>query len=216
MGNKLQRPKGKENDIVVSTRVRLARNLNDYPFPGRLTPSNEREIVDKVAAAMAASPIGNGLRLIELTPLGEVDRHVLMERHLISQELADGKGIRAVLLSQDEGISIMINEEDHLRIQVIGSGLCLDECLKQAIEIDDILDHSLRYAFDDNLGYLTKCPTNLGTGMRASVMLHLPALTQRAPSGALPQTQESSDLWSGACSVKAAKPREPCTRFPIR
>jgi len=182
MDKKLRRPKGKEGDIVVSTRVRLARNLSDYPFPGRLTPSNEREIVDKVASAMVSSPVGNSLKLIELTPLSEVERHALMERHLISQELADGKGIRAVLLSQDEGISIMINEEDHIRIQIIGSGLCLDECLKQAIEIDDILDHSLRYAYDENLGYLTKCPTNLGTGMRASVMLHLPALTQ---SGAI-------------------------------
>jgi protein arginine kinase len=182
MDKKWKAISGKESDIVVSTRVRLARNLADYPFPGRLTPAKEREVVDAVAAVMASSPIGNSLKLVEINPLSETERRAMMERHLISQELVDGKGTRAVLLSEEAGISIMINEEDHLRIQVLGSGLCLNECLKRAIEIDDILDRSLRYAFDENLGYLTKCPTNLGTGIRASVMLHLPALTQ---SGAI-------------------------------
>jgi protein arginine kinase len=152
------------------------------PFPGRLTPSQERDIVDKVASVLASSPIGKSFKLIDLSAMSDTDRRALMERHLISQEHAEGKGIRSVHLSEDENISIMINEEDHLRIQIIGAGLCLDECLKRAIEVDDILDHSLAYAFDENLGYLTKCPTNLGTGMRASVMLHLPALTQ---SGAI-------------------------------
>lgn len=178
MNKKWYRLKGNEGDIVVSTRVRLARNLKEYPFPGRLTPTMEREIADRVAAAMAASPIGNSFKLLDLATLSDNERLALMEQHLISQELADGKGIRSVLLSDDESISIMINEEDHLRIQVLGTGLCLDDCLKRAIEIDDLLDHTLHYAYDENLGYLTKCPTNLGTGMRASVMLHLPALTQ--------------------------------------
>ena len=182
MIKKWYRLKGNEGDIVVSTRVRLARNLKDYPFPGRMTPAMEREIIDKVAAAMAASPIGNTFKLIDLTSLGETERRALMEQHLISQEHAEGKGVRSVLLSDDESVSIMINEEDHLRIQVLGPGLCLDECMKRAIGIDDLLDKTLHYAYDENLGYLTKCPTNLGTGMRASVMLHLPALTQ---SGAI-------------------------------
>ncbi len=169
---------GKEGDIVLSTRVRLARNLSDFPFPGNLTPEKQREVVDVVASAMASSDVGNDFKLIDMTTLTELERLQLVEKHLISRDLATGDGVRAVLLSTDESVSIMINEEDHLRIQVLGTGLCLDDCLKKAMRIDDALDRTLKYAFDEKLGYLTKCPTNLGTGMRASAMLHLPALTQ--------------------------------------
>ena len=182
MNKKWYMRKGKEGDIVLSTRVRLARNLRDYPFPGKMTPAQEREVVDAIAKALASSKAGNDFQLIEISALPDLERRTLMEKHLISNDLAEGKGVRAVLLSNDESVSIMINEEDHLRIQVLGSGLCLEECLKKAIEIDDALDSALRYAFDETLGYLTKCPTNLGTGIRASVMLHLPALTK---SGAI-------------------------------
>ena len=170
--------KGKEGDIALSTRVRLARNLIDYPFPGSLTPEKQREVVDVVAAAIASSDIGDEFRLIDMTTLSELERLQLVEKHLISNDLVTGNGVRAVLLSKDESVSIMINEEDHLRIQVLGTGLCLNDCLKRAMDIDDVLDHALNFAFDEKLGYLTKCPTNLGTGMRASAMLHLPALTQ--------------------------------------
>ena len=182
MNKKWYMRKGKEGDIVLSTRVRLARNLRDYPFPGKMTPAQEREVVDAIAKALASSKAGNDFQLIEISALPDLERRTLMEKHLISNDLAEGKGVRAVLLSNDESVSIMINEEDHLRIQVLGSGLCLEECLKKAIEIDDALDSALRYAFDETLGYLTKCPTNLWTGIRASVMLHLPALTK---SGAI-------------------------------
>lgn len=173
---------GNERDIVISTRVRFARNLVDYPFPGRLNQDQEREIINKVADAMSKSYLGDRLRLIDMTTIDSTERSAMMEKHLISQEFASGTGVRSVLLSDDESISIMINEEDHLRIQIIGVGLCLDECLKQAIGVDNILGTSLAYAFDEKLGHLTKCPTNLGTGIRTSVMLHLPALTQ---SGAI-------------------------------
>jgi len=182
MNKKWYKRKGKEGDIVLSTRVRLARNLRDYPFPGKMTPTQEREVVDAIAKAMASSPSGNDFQLIEISSLPDLERRTLMEKHLISNDLAEGKGVRAMLLSSDESVSIMINEEDHLRVQVLGAGLCLEECLKKAIEIDDALDSNLKYAFDETLGYLTKCPTNLGTGIRASVMLHLPALTK---SGAI-------------------------------
>ncbi len=173
---------GPEGDVVVSTRVRFARNLRDYPFPGRMKPEQEREVIDKVAAALAASSIGGGFRLVEMSAADEVARRAMVERHVISPELAAGKNAGAVLLNEDESVAVMINEEDHLRIQVMGAGLCLDECLKRAAEVDGIFDRALKYAFNEKLGYLTKCPTNLGTGMRASVMLHLPALTE---SGAI-------------------------------
>lgn len=178
MSNMWYMRNGKEGDIVLSTRVRLARNLSDFPFPGNLSPDKQREVVDVVAAAMASSNIGDDFRLVDMTTLSEMERLQLVEKHLISHDLATADGVRAVLLSNDESVSIMINEEDHLRIQVLGAGLYLNDCLKRAMEIDDALERTLKYAFDEKLGYLTKCPTNLGTGMRASTMLHLPALTQ--------------------------------------
>ena len=108
---------GKEGDIVLSTRVRLARNLSDFPFPGNLTPEKQREVVDVVASAMASRDVGNDFKLIDMTTLTELERLQLVEKHLISRDLATGDGVRAVLLSTDESVSIMINEEDHLRIR---------------------------------------------------------------------------------------------------
>ena len=182
MKNKWYEKKGPEGDVVISTRVRFARNLADFPFPGNLTGEKQREIVDICARVLSSSEIGDDFQLVEIEQIPKLERQSMVERHLISLELANGEGCRATLLNRDESISIMVNEEDHLRIQVMGTGLCLEETLQKAVRLDGVFDSVLKYAFDENLGYLTKCPTNLGAGMRASVMLHLPALTE---SGAI-------------------------------
>ena len=162
---------GDWGDIVVSSRVRLARNLSDYPFPARLSASGAGEILEKVSGCLQ----NEDLRFLDLSTLNPDQRGALVERHLISPELAGKGGSCGVCISEDEHISVMINEEDHLRIQVLGSGLCLNSCLETASALDDRLEQQLPYAWDERLGYLTHCPTNLGTGLRASVMLHLPA-----------------------------------------
>lgn len=163
--------------MVVSTRIRLARNMMGYPFPDRMTLEQIAEV--KQAVRDAVAQIG-GLELayIELSDCKERDVLAMVERHLISYEFAK-KGTGALLLSPDERISIMICEEDHLRIQVLSAGLDLEEAYKLADLVETALDERLHFAFDERLGYLTQCPTNLGTGMRASLMLHLPALQER-------------------------------------
>ncbi len=163
----------KQPDIVISSRIRLARNLIDYPFHSRLDRARARELLNNVSGILADT----GFKIIDLTQITKREASALVERHLISPEIIEGDSPRGVALSEDESVSIMINEEDHLRIQVIGTGLCLEDCLEKAFAADDTLEKSLHFAFDEKLGYLTHCPTNLGTGMRASIMLHLPAFT---------------------------------------
>ncbi len=175
--NKWYESVGEMGDIVISSRIRLARNLANYPFPARLTASAAKDILDRVSEYITGSAGGNEFELIDLSGADSVISGSLVERHLISPELATKGGNRGVVLSKDESVSVMINEEDHLRIQVLGSGLCLNECMKKADMLDDLLEGHFSYAWDDRLGYLTHCPTNLGTGLRASVMLHLPAHT---------------------------------------
>lgn len=173
------------NDVVISTRVRLARNLKDYPFPCRLSTQDKEKIIEKVKSAIenSNSPISKDfsfIRMSELTPQQGVS---LVERRLVSPEFISESQGRALLLSKDESISIMINEEDHIRLQVINNGLSLENTYDIADKLDTLLDENLDFAFDDKLGYLTQCPTNLGTGMRASVMLHLPALEKSRAIG---------------------------------
>lgn len=167
---------GAEGDICVSTRVRFARNLSRFPFPAKMTDEQARTLIDETSRALAASRIGGDFRLIDMEQASATERSTLVERHLISPDLANGSRPRAVLVSSDESVSVMINEEDHLRIQVLEAGLAPEKALERAKAIDDVFDAALGYAFDEKLGYLTSCPTNLGTGMRVSVMLHLPAL----------------------------------------
>lgn len=167
---------GGEGDICVSTRVRFARNLSRFPFPAKMTDEQARTLIDETSRALAASKIGGDFRLIDMEQASATERSALVERHMISPDLANGSRPRAVLVSSDESVSVMINEEDHLRIQVLEAGLAPDKALAKAKAIDDVFDAALGYAFDEKLGYLTSCPTNLGTGMRVSVMLHLPAL----------------------------------------
>jgi protein arginine kinase len=176
--NKWYEDGGIMDDIVISSRIRLARNLAEYPFPARLTASAAKDILDKVSGFLTEGEREKEFELIDLSKTDGIRTGSLVERHLISPELAVKGGSRGVVLSKDESISIMINEEDHLRLQVLGSGLCLSQCMEKADKLDDLLEGNFSYAWDDNLGYLTHCPTNLGTGLRASVMLHLPAHTE--------------------------------------
>ena len=165
------------DDIVISTRVRLARNIADYPFPGHMTAAQQKEVLNTVSSAVKECD-KEGFTLTELKGMDDVGLASMVERHLISPEMAVSESVRGVLMSPDKKISVMINEEDHVRIQAIQPGFRLEECMAEAGRIDDLLDSSVACAFDEKWGYLTHCPTNLGTGLRASVMLHLPALTE--------------------------------------
>ncbi|GAB4140673.1 protein arginine kinase [Thermopirellula anaerolimosa] len=170
------RGEGPECDIVMSSRIRLARNLADFPFVRLAGETERRQITERVEAALADSPFSGELLPVRVDALSELDRHFLVERQLISREFGEGRGARVVFIDRQERFSIMVNEEDHLRIQVMRSGLDLEPAWKLINELDDYLERHLTYAFDEQFGYLTACPTNVGTGMRVSVMLHLPAV----------------------------------------
>lgn len=167
---------GEQSDIVVSTRIRLARNLSDYPFPNKLNTKNRTELNNIIKKAVEGDNRW-GLKYIEMKTLTRFEAASMAERHIISPEFASDADGRAMLISPEEDISIMLNEEDHIRIQVMKSGFALEESYRIADKIDDAMNEKFNFAFDSRIGYLTQCPTNLGTGMRASVMLHLPALT---------------------------------------
>ena len=169
---------GPRDDIAVSSRIRLARNLKDLPFPSRMTNEQRTELNERVKEAILGSntPFAKSLKYIDMRDVPETQKYAMVERHIISPEFANKTEPTAIILSIDESISIMIGEEDHIRIQVILPGLQLNEAYDIAERIDALLYDSLHFAFDSKLGFLTECPTNLGTGLRASVMLHLPAL----------------------------------------
>ena len=167
---------GPMHDVVISTRIRLARNVAGYPFLRRMTDEQRRDVQTQVCRAIQELGLFKDFCFLELDDTSHVDRQFLVERHLISRELAGGEGIRGVAFGHDEAESLMINEEDHLRLQVMRSGLQLEEAWRQASQLDDQLEGRLSFSFSSRLGYLTACPTNVGTGLRASVMLHLPAL----------------------------------------
>jgi protein arginine kinase len=165
---------GVDEGPVVSSRVRLARNLSDFSFPGWASEQENFAVWDQVSnifKSMSTPFIGWGM---SDTPA--LDKEILFERHLISQELAQQDDSCGVFVRSDECLAIMVNEEDHIRIQSLQPGLDLQGAWKAADEIDDQLEENLTYAFSPKLGYLTSCPSNVGTGMRASVMLHLPGL----------------------------------------
>src|SRR3954462_7454102 len=167
---------GPEADIVVSTRIRLARNLAVFPFTNRASAHQKAEIEAQLRDRIVKLDLQHPLQYISLTGLPAIDRHFLVERQLISRELAAGDGPRGVALDDRESVSLMVNEEDQLRLQVMRSGLDLDGAWQDIDRVDDLLEQKVSYAFSEEFGYLTACPTNVGTGMRASVMLHLPAL----------------------------------------
>ncbi len=163
------------NDIVITSRIRLARNLKNYKFPTNMTQEEAKSVIEEIYNAVCKHD--KGYKLTYMKNLTDIKKNSLIETHIISPALATRKDTGAFLLSPDRRVSIMINEEDHIRIQTLGDGLSLEECWKLGNEVDDIIEESVDYAFDKDLGYITCCPTNIGTGMRASVMLHLPALS---------------------------------------
>ena len=174
-GVKWYEKQGPGPELAVSTRVRLARNVQGLPFGERLTREQAESLIGRVeeAARRAAAPFQT-VRMDQLAPQQRAD---LYEKHLISREMMN-KSPAALLISQDEARSILVNEEDHLRIQVMSAGEALDKCLEEALRVGALLEESLEFSYDQQLGYLTQCPTNLGAGLRASVMLHLPLLTR--------------------------------------
>ncbi|GHV00856.1 protein-arginine kinase [Clostridia bacterium] len=164
------------NKYVISSRIRLARNVSGIPFPRKLSDERAYTVMKDVFDRVSSYGSGN-FHVYKMSALSEVKRTAMMERHLISNDLVKSGEYGAVILSGDDAISIMLNEEDHIRAQCILKGLALTEGYKILNEIDDAIAETVKYAFDSELGYLTACPTNLGTGMRASAMMFLPALT---------------------------------------
>jgi protein arginine kinase len=170
---------GPESDIVLSSRVRLARNLQQFVFPIAADKESAHKVIETISGCIneknKVSEFKN-LEMLMMEELKPLEKRVLVEKHLISPNLAETAKYGAVLMNDDESVSIMINEEDHIRIQCLAPGLQLEEVLQKANEMDNIIEEQADYAFDETRGYLTSCPTNVGTGLRASVMMHLPAL----------------------------------------
>ncbi len=167
---------GLDSDLVISSRVRLARNLPDIPYGNVADDRQKAQVADRLQDAIDSLRPGLNLDTVHLEEIDQIQRQVLVERHLISRELALGSGPRVVSYDEHEAISLMGNEEDHLRIQVVKSGYRLEEAWSEMDQLEKALDGELQFAFDQQYGYLTACPTNTGTGLRASVMMHLPAL----------------------------------------
>ena len=162
----------KSDDIVLSTRIRLARNINNFPFPHKLNEQLAKQLVADIA-----NTISDDFKLKKMWEIENKEKNQLLERNLISSNLINNSKKSSLFVDKDEIVSLMINEEDHVRIQCIAGGFNLNEAFEKADYIDDKLSNNFKYAFDEQLGYLTACPTNLGTGLRASVMLHIPALS---------------------------------------
>ncbi len=162
--------------IVLMTRIRLARNLAGQSFPGWAKPPQREEILESCRAAVTAAPQMKRCFNLSVGELSELEKQILVERHLISRELSGSKAGAGVIISKDQAFSVMMNEEDHLRIQVLRSGFQLKKAWNSINDFDSAIEEHLDFAFSPTLGYLTACPTNLGTGMRASAMMHLPAL----------------------------------------
>jgi protein arginine kinase len=170
------RGSGPMSEIVISSRMRLARNLAGQRFLTRSTSHQRQVIEQRIRDTILGAQLAPKMLYVDLEGAPEIDRELLVERHLISKQHAAGEGARGVAVGENETLSIMVNEEDHLRIQVLRSGLQLEEAWEQISAIDDKLEAKLDFSFHRQFGYLTACPTNVGTGIRVSVMLHLPAL----------------------------------------
>ncbi|RXK17720.1 protein arginine kinase [Macrococcus sp. DPC7161] len=160
-----------EKPVILSSRIRLARNLEGFVHP--LMSDDQSSLQVREAVTKVLAPHYEGFVLEDLK---ETEKYMLVAKHLMSKELLKSNH-GGLFINEDESVSIMVNEEDHIRIQVLGKDLSLNELYEKASEIDDLIDDALTVSFDENLGYLTTCPTNIGTGMRASVMLHLPGLS---------------------------------------
>lgn len=162
-------------DVVITSRIRLARNLKNYKFPVKMSKEESEKIIEEVNNAIKRTNLDYKLEYMK--DLSDVQKNSLIENHLISPALAEKKDTAAYLLSPDKKVSIMLNEEDHIRIQTIEKGMSLKDCWELSTKIDDVIEEVVDYAYDNELGYITSCPTNIGSGMRASVLIHLPALS---------------------------------------
>lgn len=167
-----------KDDVVISSRLRVARNLENMKFPQNMTMEESQLVTDKVLNAFKQSKglENKNYRFYRINDLMPLQRQVFIEKHLISPNMIEKPEKSSFLLREDERVSVMLNEEDHIRIQVLYPGLNLDEGWKMCSLIDDEIENYVDYAFDEKFGYITSCPTNVGTGLRASVMVHLPCL----------------------------------------
>jgi protein arginine kinase len=166
------------DNLVISSRIRLARNIKDQPFPDKLSDEKARSIVNKIEDALfSSSHMKDEFKSVYLWREDKNSRLSFVEKHLVSSKLVENDLKSAFIVNNDQTVSIMINEEDHIRLQCISGGLDLDQILDCSNKIDDLIEEKIDYAFDEKIGYLTACPTNIGTGLRASVMIHLPALS---------------------------------------
>ena len=167
---------GKESDVVVSSRVRLSRNLNDFNFLNRCSKEKQEEILEKIKEIVPS--LGYGLKFLKLDDLDEITILSLVEKHLISPEFAvKNKNAKAIIINDEENICIMLNEDDHIKMQVFSAGQELENIMNLVVELDEKLGEMVEYAYNKNFGYLTASPVDIGTGMKASVIVHLPALT---------------------------------------
>lgn len=171
--------KGPIKDVVLSSRIRLARNIARFPFPSIMQPQHAKEIVDRVKKSIFdGDPVlSRDFTFMSMKEVPAIERQILVEKRLASQDLVQNSDVSALILDSNERIAIMINEEDHIRMQCVLPGFQLDKAWDMLNRIDDVIEEKVEYAFHEQLGYLTSCPTNVGTGLRASAMLHLPALT---------------------------------------
>lgn len=168
---------GKESDVVVSSRIRLARNLSNFPFVTKQTKETRHELEETIKEIVP--DLGYNLKFVKLQDMDEITKMSLLEKHLVSPNFVMNKeNTGAMLINDDENISVMINEEDHLRIQVMTAGLDIENLMNFCTELDEKIGKLLPYAYNEKYGFLTSCPTNVGTGLRASVMVHLPGLAR--------------------------------------
>ena len=167
-----------KNSAVISSRIRLARNIKGIPFPARMNDTQKLELLDKFKSVFDGSKVNEvgTLKFIDMATVPEEELMAMVERHIISPDFAKKQGPKGLVISDDETVSVMLLEEDHIRIQVLLGGMELIKAYEIALEVEALLGKNLLVAFDSQLGYLTQCPTNLGTGLRASLMLHLPLL----------------------------------------
>lgn len=165
---------GKDSDVIISSRIRLARNIKEFPFKLKMSKEDKDKLLEKLK--FCAPSIGYGLKFLYLKDMDDITKMTLVEKHIVSPEMVLSKEQEAILINEEENICIMINEEDHIRLQVFTSGLDLQNTLNLAIELDQKLDELLNFSCNKDYGFLTACPTNVGTGLRASVMVNLPAL----------------------------------------
>lgn len=174
--SELTHPKETDISVALSTRIRLARNIENFPFPGWAKQDVLRKIYQQCNESFKKFPVFKNGYFIDFESINDIDKQMLIERHLISPEHAKRKQGAGAIVSKNQHLALMLNEEDHLRIQVVRLGYHFKEAWEEINKIDDAIDHCTEYAFSPDLGYLTACPTNLGTGLRASAMLHLPGL----------------------------------------